>query len=184
MFLENEIISNPHLYKRYRKLSEYLLIKKSIASGSKLKWNRRPGFLEEWETPTWEEEHFTGTVADWYTVLVKKVEIASENIFSKTGNHVNFIVASPEIVSILEMTNQFRAPIVSDICEIISNVGTLNSNIIIFCDPYFNRYTLFLGFEETLKNSHSPNLYGLFLASRENKKTDPNNYGTITIVGL
>ncbi len=194
MFLENDIRSNPHLFLKQKILYSFISNKLLTATGPKMAWSRRPGCLIKGEPCLKGEINFTGTVADWYEFLVKKIEFASNNIFSKTGKYVNFIIVGPDVLPILEMTNTYRTSIslysrnselffLQKMGKLFDIIGVSLQSQHVFCNPYFTRDLLFFGFEEKMSNSDS-SVDDFYLAAKENKKTDPNNYGTITIVGL
>ncbi len=123
-------------------------------------WSRRPGrFLNKVtgaaiEGGTANEllpgADFTGNVSMWYETLLETVNDLSAQIHRKTlRGGANFIVTSPEVASILEMTAGFRASgVVPDEAKGTAGavkVGSLSKKWDVMVDPYFPRNLLLVG---------------------------------------
>ena len=93
---------------------------------------------------------FTGNVSMWYETLLETVNDLSAQIHRKTlRGGANFIVTSPEVASILEMTAGFRAAgVVPDEAKGTAGavkVGSLSKKWDVMVDPYFPRNLLLVG---------------------------------------
>ena len=93
---------------------------------------------------------FTGNVSMWYETLLETVNDLSAQIHRKTlRGGANFIVTSPEVASILEMTAGFRASgVVPDEAKGTAGavkVGSLSKKWDVMVDPYFPRNLLLVG---------------------------------------
>ena len=122
-------------------------------------WSRRPGrFLNKATgapiSATPNEgllgADFTGNVSMWYETLLETVNDLSAQIHRKTlRGGANFIVTSPEVASILEMTAGFRASgVVPDEAKGTAGavkVGSLSKKWDVMVDPYFPRNLLLVG---------------------------------------
>jgi len=92
---------------------------------------------------------FTGNQSEWYETLIEVINDISAQIHRKTlRGGANFIVVSPEVANILEMTAGFRASVTHD--EDRGEVGTLKIGAInkkwdIYVDPYFIRNLILVG---------------------------------------
>jgi hypothetical protein len=124
------------------------------ATGANLYWSRRPGKFVNRETGSdvssaTAPPDFTGNVSEWYETLLETVNDASARIHRKTlHGGANFMVVSPEMASILEMTNGFRASVAVDDDRGAAGslkVGTLNNRWDVYVDPYFYRNLILLG---------------------------------------
>jgi hypothetical protein len=124
------------------------------ATGGTLYWSRRPGKFVNRETGSdvsnaTAPPDFTGNVSEWYETLLETVNDLSARIHRKTlQGGANFMVVSPEVASILEMTNGFRASTAVD--DDRGNAGslktgTLNGRWDVYVDPYFYRNLMLVG---------------------------------------
>ena len=122
-------------------------------------WSRRPGRFVNKATgaPISADANedllgadFTGNVSMWYETLLETVNDLSAQIHRKTlRGGANFIVTSPEVASILEMTAGFRASgVVPDEAKGTAGavkVGSLSKKWDVMVDPYFPRNLLLVG---------------------------------------
>jgi hypothetical protein len=117
-------------------------------------WSRSPGMFLNKTTgaevgATSAAPDFTGTVSEWYETLLETVNDVSAQIHRKTlRGGANFIVTSPEVASILEMTAGFRASVTVDGDR--GTAGTLKSGSVnkkwdVYVDPYFPRNVVLVG---------------------------------------
>ena len=121
-------------------------------------WSRRPGKFLTRDTGAGISSSanesilgadFTGNVSEWYETLIETVNDISAQIHRKTlRGGANFIVVSPEVANILEMTAGFRASATHD--EDRGEVGTLKIGAInkkwdVYVDPYFIRNLILVG---------------------------------------
>ncbi len=92
---------------------------------------------------------FTGNVSMWYETLLETVNDVSAVIHRKTlRGGANFLVTSPEVCSILEMTAGFRASVTVDSESGNAgavNVGSISKKWDIYNDPYFPRNVILVG---------------------------------------
>ena len=123
------------------------------ATGATYYWSRQPGNFVDRATGASIAgsivPDFTGNISQWYESLLEVVNDASAQIYRKTlRGGANFIVTSPEVASILEMTNGFRASITPDETKGSGGalkIGSLSNKWDIFIDPYFYRNVLLVG---------------------------------------
>jgi len=117
-------------------------------------WSRSPGLFVKKDTgvelgATAAAPDFTGTVSEWYETLLETVNDLSAQIHRKTvRGGANFIVTSPEVASILEMTSGFRASVAVDEDKGTAgavNVGQVSKKWDVYVDPYFPRNILLVG---------------------------------------
>jgi hypothetical protein len=122
-------------------------------------WSRRPGrFLNKTTGAAISAlanegllgADFTGNVSMWYETLLETVNDLSAQIHRKTlRGGANFVVTSPEVASILEMTAGFRAAgVVPDEAKGTAGavkVGSLSKKWDVMVDPYFPRNLLLVG---------------------------------------
>lgn len=121
-------------------------------------WSRRPGKFIARDTglPISSSANesllgadFTGNVSEWYETLIETINDVSAQIHRKTlRGGANFLVVSPEMANILEMTAGFRASVTHD--EDRGEAGTLKVGAInkkwdIYVDPYFIRNVILVG---------------------------------------
>lgn len=124
------------------------------ATGATLYWSRRPGKFVNRETgkdvsSATAPPDFTGNVSMWYETLLETVNDASARIHRKTlRGGANFMVVSPEVASILEMTQGFHANVTVDDDKGAAGstkIGNLSRKWDIYVDPYFYRNVILLG---------------------------------------
>ena len=124
------------------------------ATAGTLYWARSPGLFVHKETgeelgATAAAPDFTGTVSEWYETLLETVNDVSARIHRKTlRGGANFLVTSPEVASILEMTSGFRANVAVDSDKGTAgavNVGSVSKKWDVFVDPYFPRNLVLVG---------------------------------------
>jgi hypothetical protein len=128
------------------------------ATAGTLYWSRRPGNFVNRRTgaPLATDSasailppDFTGNVSMWYETLIETINDVSALIHRKTlRGAANFLVTSPEVANILEMTAGFRAS-VSHADEKGSvgtvNVGSISKKWDVMVDPYFPRNVILVG---------------------------------------
>ena len=92
---------------------------------------------------------FTGTVSQWYETLIETINDLSAQIHRKTlQGGASFLVTSPEVASILEMTAGFRASVTVDDARgdvSVVNVGQVSKKWDVYVDPYFPRNGILVG---------------------------------------
>jgi hypothetical protein len=123
------------------------------ATAGVLYWSRRPGKFVNKATGValgLADADFTGNVSMWYETLLETVNDLSAQIHRKTlRGGANFIVTSPEVASILEMTAGFRASgVVPDEAKGTAGavkVGSLSKKWDVMVDPYFPRNLMLVG---------------------------------------
>lgn len=117
-------------------------------------WSRRPGkFVDNNGLDVTSDGNrlpdFTGTVSEWYETLLEKINDVSAQIHRKTlRGGASFLVTSPEVASILEMTNGFRAEVSVDQDKGsagVLKVGSLQRKWDVYVDPYFVRNLILIG---------------------------------------
>ena len=124
------------------------------AQGATYYWSRSPGLFVDKTTgaevgANSAAPDFTGTVSEWYETLLETINDVSAQIHRKTlRGGANFIVTSPEVASILEMTSGFRANVTVEGPKGTAgpqNVGSLNKRLDVHVDPYFPRNLVLVG---------------------------------------
>jgi len=132
------------------------------AGAANLFWSRAPGKFVNKQTgvETLQSStlapgpHFTGTVREWYEVLIETIIDASNTIHKKTlRGSGNFIVTSPDVCTILEASVAYKPSIKIDsdgqVKEAMSigaeTVGTLNNRFVVHKDPYFPSNKILIG---------------------------------------
>jgi hypothetical protein len=111
-------------------------------------WSRIPGNFVNKETGYVSTGDFTGTVSEWYETLCERINDLSAMIHRKTlKGGANFIVCNPDVASILEMTNGFRASVeVDDNGDAgVYKSGNVNKKWDIYVDPYFPPQVMLIG---------------------------------------
>ena len=97
---------------------------------------------------------FAGTSTEWYQTLLETISDAANVIHKKTlRGSGNFIVTSPDVCTILEHTNMYRASYkvdsegqVKDGMGIGAEAnGTLNNRYVVYKDPYFPVNKILIG---------------------------------------
>ncbi len=117
-------------------------------------WSRRPGQFVNRKTGaatdnTTSPPDFTGNVSMWYETLIETVNDVSAQIHRKTlRGGANFLVTSPEVANILEMTAGFRASVTHDDNKGTAgavNLGSVSKKWDIWVDPRFPRNVILVG---------------------------------------
>jgi len=124
------------------------------ATAGKFYWSRRPGkFLNRTTgadiTSATSPPDFTGNVSEWYETLLETINDLSAKIYRKVlKGGANFMVVNPDVASILEMTNGFRANSAVD-DEMgdagTQKIGTISRKWEIYVDPHFYRNVILVG---------------------------------------
>ena len=121
---------------------------------TKLYWSRSPGLFVNRESGAEVGQlsaapDFTGTVSEWYETLLETINDVSARIHRKTlRGGANFVVTSPEVASIMEMTAGFRASVAVDGDTGSAGalkVGNVNKKWDVYVDPYFPRNLCLVG---------------------------------------
>jgi hypothetical protein len=124
------------------------------ATGGTYYWSRSPALFVNRTTgaevgASSAAPDFTGTVSEWYETLLETVNDVSAQIHRKTlRGGANFIVTSPEVASILEMTAGFRASVTVDGDRGTAGTlkaGSVNKKWDVYIDPYFPRNVVLVG---------------------------------------
>jgi hypothetical protein len=118
------------------------------ATAGKFYWSRIPGNFVNRETGIVSTGDFTGTVSEWYETLCERINDLSSVIHRKTlKGGANFIVCNPDVASILEMTNGFRASVeVDDNGDAgVYKSGNMNKKWDVYVDPYFPIQVMLVG---------------------------------------
>ena len=126
-----------------------------LATAGLYYWSRKPGKFVR-KTDGYDITNnganlpdFTGTVSEWYETLVETVNDVSAQIHRKTlRGGANFLVTSPEVANVLEMTAGFRASIThDDDTGMVGAVktGSLTKKWDVYVDPYFPRNLILIG---------------------------------------
>lgn len=101
---------------------------------------------------------FTGTVREWYEVLIETIIDAANEIHRKTlRGSGNFIVCGPDISTILEATQGYKGNYkidgngqVSDQMSVgAESVGSIANRFTVYRDPYFPRNKILIGLKGT-----------------------------------
>ncbi len=118
-------------------------------------WSRRPGKFVNKTTGLDITSNganlpdFTGNVSQWYETLVETINDVSAQIHRKTlRGGANFLVTSPEVANILEMTNGFRANVTADDNKgdvSVVKSGSVTKKWDLWVDPYFPRNVILVG---------------------------------------
>lgn len=124
------------------------------ATGATKYWSRLPGKFVNEDTGrdvsnTTAPPDFTGNVSEWYETLLERVNSVSATIQRKIlSGGANFLVCSPEVANILEMTNGFRGNVaVGEERGTAGAVksGQVNKKFDVYVDPYFFRNLVLVG---------------------------------------
>lgn len=128
------------------------------ATASTYYWNRRPGVFVDRNTgkaitnlanESVFGADFTGNVSMWYETLIETINDVSAQIHRKTlRGGASFIVVSPEVANILEMTSGFRGSVTHDDekGEVGAvKVGSLQKKWDVFVNPYWPRNVILVG---------------------------------------
>lgn len=131
------------------------LVKGAIQGAGVKYWSRRPGTFVFQDTggtvasTTVAGPDYTGDVPHWYETLLERVNDLSASIRRKIiKGGANFIVTSPEVASILEMTSGFKGAVTTD--EDRGDAGAMKTGNIskkwdIYLTPYFPRNLMLVG---------------------------------------
>jgi len=98
-------------------------------------------------------QDFHGTQQEWYQTLGETITTVSNEIHKRNlRSGANWIVASPEICSVLEAIATFKPNAVFDPTEVqyslgIEKVGSLTNRFTIYKDPYFPHHKLLMGYK-------------------------------------
>lgn len=125
------------------------------ASAGTYYWSRRPGKFVNRTTGADITANgsnlpdFYGNVSEWYETLVETMnDLAAVMHRKNLRGGANFVVCSPEVASILEMTAGFRAAVTvgEDKGSIgAQNKGTISNKWDLYVDPYFTRNLILMG---------------------------------------
>jgi hypothetical protein len=124
------------------------------AKAARYYWSREPGNFLNRETGVSKASavtppDFTGNVSEWYQTLIETINDASATIYRKIRKGgANFLVTSPEMNSILEMTRGFAANTAVDAEK--SDAGTLKTGTVskkwdVYTSPLFWRNVVLVG---------------------------------------
>lgn len=119
-------------------------------TAGRLYWSRRPGVFLDQTTGLvlTSPPDFTGNVSEWYETLLERINDLSATIHRKTlKGGANFIVCSPEVSSILAMTNGYRSVVEvdSDGNAGVVKAGNINKMWDVYVYPYFPRNIILVG---------------------------------------
>jgi hypothetical protein len=132
------------------------------ASAARYYWSRAPGKFVNKQTGVESLRSsslspgpaFTGTVREWYETLIETIIDVSNEIHRKTlRGSGNFIVCGPDVSTILEATQGYKANYkvdgngqVSDQMQVgAESVGTVAGRFTVYRDPYFPRNKILVG---------------------------------------
>jgi hypothetical protein len=95
----------------------------------------------------------TTSPIEWYRGLFEVIVDASNEIFARTkrGN-ANWIVASPDVCTVIESVAEFKPAYTGDAKEVkysigTEKVGTLNNRFTVYKDPYMIKNQVLLGYK-------------------------------------
>ncbi len=146
---------------------EILLDLLSQASGANYYWSRSPGKFVNKVTGATANlasslspgPNFTGTVREWYEVLVETIIDVANEIHQKTlRGAANFVVCGPDVSTMFESTVLYRPKLSIDSDGQVGvpfslgtdPIGTLTNRFTVYKDPYFPRAKILIGY----KGSH------------------------------
>ena len=116
------------------------------------KWSAKVG--EEWNGSVFVTSSFTGqayTKNTWFSTLGTKINKVSNKIHQLTlRGGANFIVASPDVCTILESIPQFTVNAGKDAQEFaagVSAIGALSSRYTVYKNPYMTSNQILLGYK-------------------------------------
>jgi len=116
------------------------------------KWSAKVG--SEWNGSSFEMSSFTGqayTKNTWFSTLGTKINKVSNKIHQLTlRGGANFIVASPDVCTILESIPQFNVDAGKDAQEFaagVTAIGALSSRYTVYKNPYMTSNQLLLGYK-------------------------------------
>lgn len=118
---------------------------------SKEYWSTLPGYEYNPNTGQFvDERSHTGTKNEWFQTLGNKIQRVSNRIHQKTmRGGANFLVCSPDVATILESIEGFRADTDGtqmDFAMGVQRVGTLNNRFQVYKNPYFVNNVILVGF--------------------------------------
>jgi len=116
------------------------------------KWSAKVG--SEWDGSSFQMSAFTGqayTKNTWFSTLGTKINKVSNKIHQLTlRGGANFIVASPDVCTILESIPQFSVNAGKDAMEFaagVSAIGALSNRYTVYKNPYMVSNQLLLGYK-------------------------------------
>ena len=116
------------------------------------KWSAKVG--SEWDGSSFQMSAFTGqayTKNTWFSTLGTKINKVSNKIHQLTlRGGANFIVASPDVCTILESIPQFSVNAGKDAMEFaagVSAIGALSNRYTVYKNPYMISNQLLLGYK-------------------------------------
>ena len=116
------------------------------------KWSAKVG--SEWDGSSFQMSAFTGqayTKNTWFSTLGTKINKVSNKIHQLTlRGGANFIVASPDVCTILESIPQFNVDAGKDAQEFaagVSAIGALSSRYTVYKNPYMTSNQILLGYK-------------------------------------
>jgi len=116
------------------------------------KWSAKVG--SEWDGSAFQMSAFTGqayTKNTWFSTLGTKINKVSNKIHQLTlRGGANFIVASPDVCTILESIPQFSVNAGKDAMEFaagVSAIGALSNRYTVYKNPYMTSNQLLLGYK-------------------------------------
>ena len=116
------------------------------------KWSAKVG--SEWDGSSFQMSAFTGqayTKNSWFSTLGTKINKVSNKIHQLTlRGGANFIVASPDVCTILESIPQFSVNAGKDAMEFaagVSAIGALSNRYTVYKNPYMVSNQLLLGYK-------------------------------------
>ena len=116
------------------------------------KWSAKVG--SEWDGSAFQMSSFTGqayTKNTWFSTLGTKINKVSNKIHQLTlRGGANFIVASPDVCTILESIPQFTVNAGKDAQEFaagVSAIGALSSRYTVYKNPYMTSNQILLGYK-------------------------------------
>ena len=116
------------------------------------KWSAKVG--SEWDGSAFQMSAFTGqayTKNTWFSTLGTKINKVSNKIHQLTlRGGANFIVASPDVCTILESIPQFTVNAGKDAQEFaagVSAIGALSSRYTVYKNPYMTSNQILLGYK-------------------------------------
>ena len=116
------------------------------------KWSAKVG--EEWNGSVFTTSSFTGqayTKNTWFSTLGTKINKVSNKIHQLTlRGGANFIVASPDVCTILESIPQFTVNAGKDAMEFaagVTAIGALSNRYTVYKNPYMTTNQILLGYK-------------------------------------
>ena len=116
------------------------------------KWSAKIG--ENWNGSAFEADSFTGqayTKNSWFATLGTKINKVSNKIHQLTlRGGANFIVASPDVCTILESIPQFTVNAGKDSMEFaagVTAIGSLSNRYTVYKNPYMTSNQILLGYK-------------------------------------